>query len=328
MTQCSKMYYFLGKLEAIHTRLFVQRNLLQPFSKMSYAVDEIDDPPVLKGTAADLHYASLTATGNLPEPGDDSFVAVVDVNGPILVFPSIDYNLWIDLDDNPQTGDPSGFDALVKLSSSSPTLGMLRVFSLPNSLLVYQSSADVEATSLDWTGPYSEEEASIGTSLSGQVPKTVLASIRNIATEVAFVATTDNGVASDMVGPKRLETDFADVPALSLSPDHTFPSSGIGVMGVRFSANVHYVLLFNDQEVASGTTTSLGQLSETVVVPSITPGDYVVEVITDDGAAALCLLRVGGTSVPAVSGLGIAMMSIALFAYGVWRVRRSEVGQR
>jgi hypothetical protein len=283
-------------------------------SKQSKAVEPAQ-PESSEDT--DIRFVMVGVDSDLVVLGESHLSVDFSVHGDLVDLPAPDYRVWLDLDDNASTGDASGFDAYLRLEATSPTAGTLYVYDLPANTLQSSAPLDVSPTILSSTSEVQGSQSSFGTRLHGAVSLDVLEAIAPLSPLVRFTATSDDGVETDAVGPEFVETGFSDVPTLATDVDEAGFGELVQVTGAQLDASSPYVLLFDDQEVASGVTSGSGGISAVFTVPPRPADDYVIDAITTQGTTAIAVLRHAGSSVPSLSWAGLASLLLVLGLVGV-----------
>lgn len=143
------------------------------------------------------------------------------------------------------------------------------------------------------------------------------------------MVTADDGSLADSAGPDFVNTDLSDLPRVVASPISIPCGSGpqmATVVASKFGFLEPYEILFNDSLVTVGTTDSSGELSETIAIPAMPDGVYVVDVITDSGGVGIDVIQVGpgAAAVPAVGIFGLLALGSVALASGALVLRRRE----
>lgn len=321
--QCEELLKAIKKLNPTTSKTKEQQLEAKGVSKSSSAVDPLEDPPPVGASSVDISYATVNVDENMFTLGQSYLTVDLFLLGPILTFPGPDYRVWLDVDNDPATGDPPGYDAVLQLSVLGPGLGELALFALPGFLPMGVFDLEVAESSFDVTGPIDGYSTGEATTLSGQVPLSTLESIVPIASEIVFEVTAEDGPLFDSVGPDFVETFFNDLPELTLDVVEAVPSQTVTATGGNFDLASSYVLLFEDEEVKSGTTGPAGELGPmSFEVPDVPPGDYLVDAISADGAAAIYVLRVNPPNIPTLTPYGLLLLLLGLALAGAWTLRR------
>ena len=321
--QCEKMLEKMKLRSPTTAKTASQKAEPKGRSKQTAVPDFSDqDASGVPGTTSDIEWGMLQYDEDLMVVGESHFSFTLSIGSQLTTFPpTSDYETLLNLDADPATGDVDGYDAALVLLPFSATDGELAVIDLASEVEVATLPLLVELVSLELTGPTTSQEIPSGTLLSGSVQTPILEGIiapTPLAPLIPFEFRSSLGSVQDVAGPDLLDIDLQPLALVSIVP---FQVDGAGdsldLIGSNFPPSEPYVVLFDDDEVASGMTDLSGNVMEILVVPPATvSGDYVIDVITDSGVVAIEMLQVGAPAVPMFSLGSVGLLVIAIAGIG------------
>jgi len=325
--QCDKLSGGFHLRGATSNKTAAQKAEPKPKVDSSTVPDDQDADPVSLDPATDISWGTISVDDDLTQIGQSTLSVMMKMNAEPPAYPSpVQTLVLLDLDDDPGTGDPGGFDAVLELIPFTSSSGDLAVIELPSQQLHGIEPLSVLPVSVASTGATGGDAQPAGLLLAGQVPIAVLDGIVPLAPQVRFVFLADDGGMFDDTPPALVDIQIVDLNLVSVSPIVVSgPGEGYDVAGSLFEPLEPYIVLFDDDLVASGTTDAVGSLFESLIVPVVPDGDYVIDVISDPGSAGIDSLQVGSPSVPtlALPALGVLVAAIGVLATAL--VRRQRV---
>jgi hypothetical protein len=225
----------------------------------------------------------------------DPDVALVGarINAGPLVLPDTVYRVWLDLDNNPATGDSNGYDAVLVGQLATRQATLVR---LPSGGSTNLGRLVMESTFEEGTGPTSGSSTLLGIAVELRVPIALLGSLFGSLNPIRVLITSEanaNGVLlTDSVGPELADKVSPPGPTLVLNPTAASVGATVTAIGSGFAPNSAFRILFDDGLVATGSADASGNFSVTFIVPSVPPGDYVVDAIDAAGGAQVASFTV------------------------------------
>ncbi len=305
--QCRKMLKKLKELKPKTTKTKAQKGEPKPKSAKTTLFDEVPDQA--PGTPTDLTSIAVAFFDDPMDPSS-SFVSVdIDINFPGDLPPDLDLRLFLDLDNNPTTGDSEGFDAHVLITPSEPVVLFildpatgqpLEPIRLPSPVI------DPLEDVID--GEFLDESRSerIGTSVGVEIPLLLATDFLkgSLAQEIPTLLMVVNPITGE---PLDLIQGFVNGPLppdpdAMVVPDDIFPGDPVEISGEGLAPLAPFEVLIDDIIVGVGVADSQGNFQITVDTEMLPPGDLLIDVIDAEGNVVLGSIKVNEPSSPPGEG--------------------------
>lgn len=305
--QCQKMLKNLKKLNPSTTKTTAQKGEPKPKSAKTALLDEVSDQA--PSTPTDL---SSVAVAFFKDPMDpfSSFISVdIDINFPGDLPPDLDLRLFLDLDNNPTTGDSEGFDAHVLITPSEPVVLFildpatgqpLEPIRLPPPVI------DPLEDIIDGESPDDSRSERIGTSVGVEIPLLLVTDFLkgNLAQEIPTLLMVVDPITGE---PLDLIQGFVNGPLppdpdAMVVPDDIFPGDPVEISGEGLAPLAPFEVLIDDIIVGTGVADSQGNFQITVDTEMLPPGDLLIDVIDAEGNVVLGSIKVNEPSSPPGEG--------------------------
>lgn len=287
----------------------------------------------------DLRNGHLDFNYNLQEIPNQLFNFNFTIRGvPTEVSPFF-YRLWLDTDNDSGTGT-NGYDVRFEYRFLSTTNGAIQAFKYvgPAPPISYDLGTFAAQTiAISGRGPTNGGSRAVGTLVSSSIPLSFFTNdpATPLATFIRALLTVDTNLtpfsSADMIGPELVRTTPLPEPSLQLSMGQTLPGSTVSITGQGFSSNCNYQVLFKDGLVATGVSGPSGQLSASFTVPQLAPGNYLIDIIDDQGLVQIAVLRIlNNNAIPTLTEWGLIVMGLLLLTVGtgfLLRHRRMVSGE-
>lgn len=271
-----------------------------PAKVSSHVMVDPPDPPPIAGSVGDLDWAHLAIDQFSIDPLTPALYADFVLNTVLSNTPTTTYTIWLDLDDNPSTGDTGGYDVAIQHQFASPSNGFVVLLPLPSGPPVSAGGFIAEIVSRIVSGETNAANTPVGTQISSRVP---LSALGPMAAEIRVKLTSQPGPISDVLGPERMATLPPLEPLLTLSPLIAGAGSTVNASGTGFASNASYTLLFDDIPILRGETSASGEINTNLTAPPVPAGDYVVDAVDGSGRAAIAVLRVTNPVITLEAGI-------------------------